>query len=168
MFKEFTDGAKHAVMQAQTEAQARSDDHVGGEHLLLGVMRAGTGLAADLLGGVAVTPEAGRRAVEELYGPPPAVPPGESPAATGIDPDRVDAGLTESFGEAATAPEPTPFDDAAKAALVAAVGAAGEGRIGTEHVLLGLLDDPGGRAVKVLEHLGVDAGALAERARGGA
>ena len=109
-----------------------------------------------------VTLEAGRRAVEELYGPPPTVAPGEALAAIGIDLDRVNARLTESFGEAATAPKPTPFDDAAKAALVAAVTAAGDGSIGTEHVLLGLLGDGDGRAVELLRHLGVDVAALAE------
>jgi len=144
MFKEFTQGARAAVLQAQTEARARSDEHVGGEHLLLGVLRDGTGVAVDLLGGAGVTPERGRQAVDELYGPPPAVP----------------------SGEAAAAPTPKPLDDAAKAALVASASAAGDGPIGTEHVLLGLLDDGDGRAVEVLQHLGVDVAALAERARG--
>jgi len=141
MFKKFTEGARVAVMQAQTEARARSAEHVGGEHLLLGVLRHGTGVAADLLGDAEVTPERGRQAVDELYGPPPAVPP----------------------GDAATVPKPS--DDAAKAAFVASVSAAGDGPIGTEHLLLGLLDDGDGRAVEVLQHLGVDVAALAERAR---
>jgi ATP-dependent Clp protease ATP-binding subunit ClpC len=143
VFKKFTEGARVAVMRAQAEARARSDERVGGEHLLLGVLRDGTGVAADLLGDAGVTPERGRRAIDELYGPPPAAPPGEP----------------------VTAPPPMPFDDAAKAALVASVPAAGEGLIGTEHVLLGLLDDGDGRAVRVLQHLGVDVAALAELAR---
>jgi ATP-dependent Clp protease ATP-binding subunit ClpC len=143
MFKEFTEGAQVAVRQAQTEARARSDERVGGEHLLLGLLQDGTGVAADLLGDAEVTPERGRQAVDELYGPPPAAPP----------------------GEAVTAPQRMPFGDAAKAALMASVPAAGDGPIGTEHVLLGLLDDGDGRAVEVLRHLGVDVAALAERTR---
>jgi ATP-dependent Clp protease ATP-binding subunit ClpA len=166
MFEQFTDGARSAVMQAQAEATARSDDRLGGEHLLLGLLGEGTGVAADLLAEAGVTTDGARRAVEELYGPPPAVTPADALAAIGIDLDRVDAKLTESFGPAATAPKPTPFDDAAKAALMAAVTAA-EGRpIGTEHVLLGLLGETDGRATKLLEHLGVDAAALTERTRG--
>jgi ATP-dependent Clp protease ATP-binding subunit ClpC len=143
MFKEFTEGARVAVRQAQIEAQTRSDKRMGVEHLLLGLLQDGTGVAADLLGDAEVTPERGRQAVEELYGPPPAVPPGD--AVT--DPRRMTAG------------------DAARAALMASVSAAGDGPIGTEHLLLALLDDGDGRAVEVLRHLGVDVAALAERTR---
>jgi ATP-dependent Clp protease ATP-binding subunit ClpA len=166
MFEHFTDGARSAVMQAQAEALARSDEHLGGEHLLLGLLADGTGVAADLLAEAAVTADGARRAVEELYGPPPAVTPADALAAIGIDLDRVDAKLTESFGPAATEPKPTPFDEAAKEALMAAVAAADGRPIGTEHVLLGLLGEGEGRATKVLEHLAVDVPALTERTRG--
>ena len=166
MFDHFTEGAREAIMQAQAEAVARSDEHIGGEHLLLGVLHEGTGVAADLLGDAGVTADAARRAVGELHGPPPAVEPAAALAAIGIDLERVDARLTEAFGPAATAPKPTPFDDAGKEALMAAVTAADGRPIGTEHVLLGLLGAPGAAATKLLEHLGVDVGALTERARG--
>ena len=166
MFEHFTDGARTAILQAQTEAQARSDAHVGAEHLVLGVLQDGTGVAASILAEASVTPEAARRALDQLYGPPPTVPPGEALAAIGIDLDRVNARLTETFGEAALAPKPTPFDEDAKQALMAAVTAAGGRQIGTEHVLAGVLGIGEGRAVKLLEHLGVDVAALADRTRG--
>jgi ATP-dependent Clp protease ATP-binding subunit ClpA len=166
MFDQFTEGARRAVMQAQAEAGARSDEHIGGEHLLLGVLQPGTGIAADVLTERGVTPDAVRAAGDELYGPPPAMSQGEALAGIGIDLDEVDARLTDSFGEQATAPKPIPFDDAAKAALMSAVRLAGGTEIGTEHVLLGLLDGDEGRAPKLLEHLGVQVAALAERLRG--
>ena len=165
MFDRFTEGARTAVMQAQSEAAARSDGELGGEHLLLGVLQPGTGVAADILAETRVTPDAARAAVSELYGPPPSMAPGEALASIGIDLDAVNARLTESFGEQATAPKPIPFDDDAKTALMAAVQLAGGSPIGTEHVLLGLLQATGGRAPKLLEHLGVDVAALGERVR---
>jgi ATP-dependent Clp protease ATP-binding subunit ClpA len=165
MFELFTDEARTALVEAQAEAHERSDTALGCEHVLLGLLRQGTGLAARILAEFAVTTDAARAAVDELYGPPPAVPPGEALAAIGIDLERVNARLTETFGAAATAPAPTPYDAEARDALAAALDEAGGRDVGTEHVLAGVLGRSDGRAVKLLEHLGVDVAALATRVR---
>jgi ATP-dependent Clp protease ATP-binding subunit ClpA len=165
MFELFTDDARAALVEAQAEAHERADTALGCEHLLLGLLRQDSGLAARILGESSVTAGAVRAAVDELYGPPPAVPPGEALAAIGIDLDAVNARLTETFGAAATAPAPTPYDAEARDALVAALDEAGGRDVGTEHVLSGALGRSDGRAVKLLEHLGVDVAALGARVR---
>ena len=58
MFEHFTEGARAALMQAHAEARARSDGHVGVEHLLVGMLPDGTGVAASILAEASVTPEA--------------------------------------------------------------------------------------------------------------
>jgi ATP-dependent Clp protease ATP-binding subunit ClpA len=165
MFELFTDEARTAILEAQAEAHERADTALGCEHLLLGLLREGHALAARILGEWSVTTDAVRAAVGELYGPPPAVPPGEALASIGIDLDAVNARLTETFGAAATAPAPTPYDAEARDALVAALDEAGGRDVGTEHVLSGVLGRSDGRAVKLLEHLGVDVAALGARVR---
>jgi ATP-dependent Clp protease ATP-binding subunit ClpA len=165
MFDLFTDEARTAVVEAQAEATDRSDTVVGCEHLLLGLLREGSGPAARILAERSVTLEAGRAGVDDLYGPPPTIPAAEALATIGIDLDRVNARLVETFGAEVTAPQPTPYDAEAKLALMAALTAAGGRDVGTEHVLAGVLGQSDGRAVKLLEHLGVDVAALATRAR---
>jgi ATP-dependent Clp protease ATP-binding subunit ClpC len=163
MFEHFTEGARAALMQAHAEAQARSDGHVGVEHLLVGMLPDGTGVAASILAEASVTPDAARAALDDLFGPPPTVPPADALAAIGIDLDRVNTRLTETFGDEALAPKPIPYDEDAQQALMAAVAAAEGRQIGTQHVLAGVLGRTDGRAVKLLEHLGVDPAALAGR-----
>jgi len=165
MFELFTDEARTAILEAQAEATARSDTALGCEHLLVGLLREGSGLGARILGEWSVTTDAARAAVDDLYGPPPAVPPGEALASIGIDLEQVNTRLTESFGAAATAPAPTPYDAEAREALTTALDEAGGRDVGTEHVLSGVLGRSDGRAVKLLEHLGVDVAALAARVR---
>jgi ATP-dependent Clp protease ATP-binding subunit ClpA len=164
MFDLFTDPARTALLEAQAEATARSDTALGADLLLVGLLREG-GLAAGILAEHGVTLEGARAAVDELFGPPPAVEPGAALASIGIDLDRVNARLTERFGDAATAPAPTPFDAEARDALMAAVEEAGGRDIGPEHVLAGILRPGDGRAAKLLRHLDADTGALATRVR---
>ena len=165
MFDLFTDAARTALMEGQSEAIERGDEQMGTEHLLLGLLRGGTGRAAAVLGEHGVTLGATRAALDELVGPPPSSADAASALATiGVDLDEVQGQLTETFGEAASAPVPVPYDDAAKAAIEAGVAAAGENptSVDTGHELLGILAVADGTAAEVIAHLGVDPAVLAD------
>jgi hypothetical protein len=142
-FSRFTPRARNAVVTAQNEARARHDQQIRIEHLVLGLLAEPEGLAA--------------RAV----------------VAQGVPLDRVREVATAVLGPAGTgeSPELVPFDDRTRAALEATFREAlrlGHNYIGTEHVLLALLDADEGTGV--LAGLGVDraraeefvAGALAD------
>ncbi len=128
-FSRFTPRARNAVVSAQNEARARHDQEIRIEHLVLGLLAEPEGLAA--------------RAV----------------VAQGVPLDRVREVATAVLGPAGTgeSPELVPFDDRTRAALEATFREAlrlGHNYIGTEHVLLALLDADEGTGV--LAGLGVD------------
>ncbi|SES83149.1 Clp protease N-terminal domain-containing protein [Geodermatophilus poikilotrophus] len=128
-FSRFTPRARNAVVAAQNEARARRDQQIRIEHLVLGLLAEPEGLAA--------------RAV----------------VAQGVPLDRVREVATAVLGPAGTgeSPELVPFDDRTRAALEATFREAlrlGHNYIGTEHVLLALLDADEGTGV--LAGLGVD------------
>src|SRR3712207_4767930 len=128
-FSRFTPRARNAVVTAQNEARARHDQQIRIEHLVLGLLAEPEGLAA--------------RAV----------------VAQGVPLDRVREVATAALGPAGTgeSPELVPFDDRTRAALEATFREAlrlGRNYIGTEHLLLALLDADEGTGV--LAGLGVD------------
>ena len=170
IFELFTAPAKTSIIEAQAEAQDRADTYVGSEHLLAGLLREGTGLAAVLLAEHSVTLDAVRAAIDGLVGPRPApVPAQQALASIGIDLGQVQARLEATFGPDALAPPPTPFDSSAKECLMAAVAEAGamhQRYVDTEHELLGLLQVTDGLAAKILQQLGVDGAALGGQVRG--
>ena len=168
MFERFTDPARRIVVLAQEEARERADDHIGSEHLLLGLCRAGDTRGAALLAArgvtLAVVEEDLRRAG------PPDLPDREALAGVGIDLDEVRARVEEAFGPGAL--ENTraaggrrrrlwghiPFDRGAKKVLELALREAvrrGDRAIGSEHVLLGMLHRETGRAAPLLHARGV-------------
>jgi ATP-dependent Clp protease ATP-binding subunit ClpA len=111
-FERFTERARQVVVLAQDEARALGHGHIGTEHLFLGLIREGEGLAARVLATLDVTLEAARARVEELDGR------GESPPTGQI-----------------------PFTPNAKKSLELALRQALSFRhnyIGTEHILLGV------------------------------
>jgi ATP-dependent Clp protease ATP-binding subunit ClpA len=170
MFEIFTEQARNAVLEAQAETLERGDQQLGCEHLLLGLLREGGGLAAVVLAERSITVEATRGAIDRLIGPGPSdVPPDQALATIGIDLGQVRARLEATFGPDALAAPPPPFTPLAKEALQLAVAEAsrlGQDRVGTEHELLGLAQVTEGLAAKALEHLGVDLPALVEDLRG--
>ncbi len=128
-FSRFTPRARNVVVTAQNEARARHDQQIRIEHLVLGLLAEPEGLAA--------------RAI----------------VAQGVSLDRVREVATATLGPAGTgeSPELVPFDDRARAVLEATFREAlrlGHNYIGTEHVLLALLDADEGTGV--LTDLGVD------------
>jgi ATP-dependent Clp protease ATP-binding subunit ClpC len=143
MFERFTDRARTVVVLAQQAALDAGHDVLGRDHLLAGLHREGTGVAAVVL--------------REARAPEPAIEPRTvddetALAALGIDLAEVRAKLDERFG--ATAAQPmVPFDEEAKAVLQRALQESyelGHDYVGTEHLLLALDDDETYRA-RVLE-----------------
>lgn len=129
MMERFTARAKRVLTLAQQEAMNLKHDYIGTEHLLLALTVDGASLAAQLLAAMGVKEESLRAKVAELS------PPKEQGAK-----------------EIAVAPR------AKKAIELAVEEAADMGRdyVGTEHILLGLIDEGEGRAAQALESLGLD------------
>jgi ATP-dependent Clp protease ATP-binding subunit ClpA len=128
VFERFTDRARRVVVLAQEEARLLNHDDIGTEHLLLGLIHEGEGVAAKALESLGISLEAVRAQVEEIIGQ------GQS-APTGH----------------------IPFTPRAKKVLELSLREAlelGHNYIGTEHILLGLLREGEGVAAQVLVNLG--------------
>jgi ATP-dependent Clp protease ATP-binding subunit ClpA len=130
MFERFTDRARRVVVLAQEEARLLNHNYIGTEHLLLGLIHEGQGVAASSLESLGISLEAVRAQVEEIIGQ------GQS-APTGH----------------------IPFTPRAKKVLELSLREAkqlGHNYIGTEHILLGLVREGEGVAAQVLVKLGAD------------
>jgi ATP-dependent Clp protease ATP-binding subunit ClpA len=136
MFERFTDRARRVVVLAQEEARLLNHNYVGTEHLLLGLIHEGQGVAARALELLGIRLEAVRAQIEEIVGRGQMAPTGH-----------------------------IPFTPRAKKVLELSLREAkqlGHNYIGTEHILLGLLREGEGVAAHVLVKLGADL----SRARG--
>jgi ATP-dependent Clp protease ATP-binding subunit ClpA len=130
MFERLTDRARRVVVLAQEEARMLNHDHIGTEHILLGLIHEGQGVAAKALESLGISLEAVRQQVEETIGRGQQAPPGH-----------------------------IPFTPRAKKVLALARREAlqlGHSFIGTEHLLLGLIREGEGVAAQVLVGLGAD------------
>lgn len=130
MFEKFTDGARRVIVLAQEEARTLSHAYIGTEHLLLGLIREGDGVAATALASLGISLDAARHQVHKIIG----------------------RGQQASSGH-------IPFTPRAKKVMqLAALEAKqlGHDDIGSEHLLLGLIREGEGVAVQVLVTLGVD------------
>jgi len=128
MFERFTERARKVVALAQEEAGRLRHDYIGTEHLLLGLVREGTGVAYQALHACGVTPEGARERVEGIVG----------------------------YGDGD--PSQKPFTPRSKKVLELALRESmqlGHDYIGTEHILLGLLAEGGGVAARVLSNLDI-------------
>ncbi len=130
MFERFTDRARRVVVLAQEEARLLNHNYIGTEHILLGLIHEGEGVAAKALESLGISLEAVRRQVEEIIGQG-----GSSPSGH------------------------IPFTPRAKKVLELSLREAlqlGHNYIGTEHILLGLIREGEGVAAQVLVKLGAD------------
>jgi len=130
MFERFTDRARRVVVLAQEEARLLNHNYIGTEHILLGLIHEGEGVAAKALESLGISLEAVRNQVEEI------------------------------IGHGGTAPSGhIPFTPRAKKVLELSLREAlqlGHNYIGTEHILLGLIREGEGVAAQVLVKLGAD------------
>jgi ATP-dependent Clp protease ATP-binding subunit ClpA len=130
MLEKFTDRARRVVVLAQDEARMLNQDSIGTEHILLGLIREGEGVAVRALESLGIGSEAVRRQVQEIIGPGQQAPSGD-----------------------------IPFTPGAKKALELSMREArrlGCHQISTGHILLGLISEGEGIAAQVLVKAGAD------------
>ena len=130
MFERFTDRARRVVVLAQEEARMLNHNYIGTEHILLGLIHEGKGIAAKSLESLGISLASVRTQVEELIG-------------------RGSSGPTGHI----------PFTPRAKKVLELSLREAlqlGHNYIGTEHILLGVIREGEGVAAQVLVKLGAD------------
>ncbi len=163
MFERFTHGARDVVVRAQDEAAALGHDHIGTEHLLLG-LAAGEDIAAGVLASLGVERAALRAAVAAL---PHDGLDADALASIGIDLEAVRRSVEESFGPGALSGRRgcrrgrrggyAPLTPRAKRALELALREAlvlGDRQIGPEHLLLGLAAGADSGAAATLRRCG--------------
>ncbi len=139
MFERFTDRSRRVLVYAQDEARDLNHDFIGTEHLLLGLVREGEGIAAKTLRATGVTDIAVREKIQEL------------------------------IGRGDSSPGSPPFTERAKKVLELSLREAlqlGHSYIGTEHLLLGLVREGGGVAVQILRDLDIELTQLREQVMG--
>ncbi len=130
MFERFTDRARRVVVLAQEEARLLNHNYIGTEHILLGLIHEGEGVAAKALEGLGISLEGVRSQVVEIIGQGSQAPSGH-----------------------------IPFTPRAKKVLELSLREAlqlGHNYIGTEHILLGLIREGEGVAAQVLQKLGAE------------
>ncbi len=130
MFERFTDRARRVVVLAQEEARMLNHNYIGTEHILLGLIHEGEGVAAKALESMNISLQAVREQVQDIIG----------------------RGQTAPSGH-------IPFTPRAKKVLELSLREAlqlGHNYIGTEHILLGLIREGEGVAAQVLQKLGAD------------
>ncbi|MBO1766063.1 MULTISPECIES: ATP-dependent Clp protease ATP-binding subunit [Allobranchiibius] len=130
MFERFTDRARRVVVLAQEEARMLNHNYIGTEHILLGLIHEGEGVAAKALESLGISLEAVREQVQEIIGP-----------------------------SQQTQPGHIPFTPRAKKVLELSLREGlqlGHSYIGTEHILLGLIREGEGVAAQVLVKMGAD------------
>src|SRR6187431_2238710 len=130
MFERFTDRARRVVVLAQEEARMLSHNYIGTEHILLGLIHEGEGLAAKALENLDISLVAVREQVQEIIGQGQQAPTGHIPFTP-----RAKKVLEYSLREGLQL---------------------GHTYIGTEHILLGLIREGEGVAAQVLQKLGAD------------
>ncbi|MFT3860405.1 ATP-dependent Clp protease ATP-binding subunit [Micropruina sp.] len=130
MFDRFTDRARRVIVLAQDEARMLNHNYIGTEHILLGLIHEGEGVAAKALEALGISLEAVREQVEEIIGQGQQAPAGHIPFTP-----RAKKVLELSMREALQINHPY---------------------IGTEHILLGLIREGEGVAAQVLIKLGAD------------
>jgi len=158
MFNRFTDRSRKGVQAAFEEARKLGHDSVGDEDLLLGILSTAAGIAAEALSSLGVTLEATREASEEMFS--------SALSSIGISLDEIRRGAGDVFEMRLPANRRLPLSPRAKNALVGArkeMRMLGDSYLGTEHVLLGILGNEDGTAVRILAGMGVSPEALEDR-----
>ena len=158
MFARFTDRSRGCVEAAFEEARMLGHDSLGDEDLLLGILRADGGTAAEALSSLGVTLEGVREESEEMLS--------EALSFIGISLEDVRLEAGEALDMSIPEGRKIPYSPRAKNALVGArkeMRRLGDDHFGPEHVLLGILSNEDGTAVRMLARLGVSADVLEER-----
>src|SRR5690606_1421428 len=130
LFERFTDRARRVVVLAQEEARSLNHNYIGTEHILLGLLNEGEGIAAKALESLGIGLDSVRDEVVKIIGPGQQSPTGHIPFTPRAK-KVLDLGLREALR-------------------------LGHNYIGTEHILLGLIREGEGVAAQVLQQLGAE------------
>ncbi len=158
MMTRFKDGSRRSVEAAFEEARMLGHDSLGDEDLLLGILRAEEGIGAEALSSLGVTLEDAREASEEMLS--------DALSSIGISLEEVRREAGDAFDMSLPGDRRIPYGLRAKEALVGArieMRRLGDNYLGTEHVLLGILRNEDGTAVRMLAGMGVSPETLEER-----
>jgi ATP-dependent Clp protease ATP-binding subunit ClpC len=158
MFVRFTDRSRTSVEAAFEEARMLGHDSLGDEDLLLGILRVDEGIAAEALSSLGVTLEDARDECEGMLS--------DALSSIGVSLEDIRREAGEAFDMSLPDDRKIPCSPRAKNALVGArkeMRRLGDKHLGTEHVLLGILGNEDGAAVRILGRLGVSPEALEER-----
>ncbi|MDQ3589849.1 MAG: hypothetical protein M3392_06360 [Actinomycetota bacterium] len=158
MFIRFTDRSRRCVRAAFEEARELGHDSLGDEDLLLGILRADEGAGAEALASLGVTLEGAREGSEEMLS--------DALSSIGISLEDLRREAGEAFEIRLPDDRRIPFSPLAKNALVGArkeMRRLGDNYLGSEHVLLGILRNQDGTAIRILASMGVSPETLEDR-----
>ena len=150
IFNRFAREARRSVEAAQQEARMLGHDSLGDEDLLLGILRADEGIAAEALSSLGVTLEDARAESEAMFS--------GALASIGISLEEIRREAGDAFDLRIPDKRRIPFAPGAKKVLEQAVATSvrlGDKYLGAEHILLAILENDDGTAVRILARLGV-------------
>lgn len=157
-FLRFANRSRASVEASFEEARMLGHDSVGDEDLLLGILCVGEGIGAATLSSLGVTLEDAREESEEMLS--------GTLASIGISLEEIRREAGDAFEMRLPDDRKIPLSPRAKEALVRAraeMRRLGDGYLGTEHVLLGILGNEDGTALRLLGRLGVSPETLEDR-----
>ena len=160
IFNRPADRSRESVEAAFEEARMLGHDSLGAADLLLGILSTDAGVGAEVLRSLGVTLGAARAESEEMLS--------DALASIGISLEEVRREAGDAFDMGVPYGRKIPYSPRAKNALVEArreMRRLGDDHLGTEHVLLGILANGDGTAVRMLARLGVAPEALEDRLR---
>jgi ATP-dependent Clp protease ATP-binding subunit ClpC len=158
IFNRLTDRSRNCVQAAFEEARMLGHDSLGDEDLLLGILRADEGIAAEVLASLDVSLEGVREESRERLS--------DALSSIGVSFEDIRREAGDAFEMRIPDNRRIPFSPRAKKALVEArkeMRRLGDNYLGTEHILLGILRNEDGTAVRVLASMGVSPEMLEDR-----
>ncbi len=158
MFTRFRDRSRESVEAAFEEARMLGHDSLGDEDLLLGILRADEGIAAEALTSLGVTLEDARDECEMMLA--------NALTSIGISLEDIRREAGDAFDMSLPSDRKIPYSPRAKKALVRArkeMRRLGDNHLGTEHVLLGILANEDGTAVRILASMGISPETVEDR-----
>ena len=158
IFNRFTDKSRRCVDAALEEARMLGHDSLGDEDLLLGILRTDEGIGAEALSSLGVTLEEAREESEEMLS--------DALSSIGISLEEMHRETGDTFDMRLPDDRKIPLSPRAKKVLVRArkeMRELGDNYLGTEHVLLGIVCNEDGTAVRMLASMGVSPETLEDR-----
>jgi ATP-dependent Clp protease ATP-binding subunit ClpC len=158
IFNRFTDKSRRCVEAALEEARMLGHDSLGDEDLLLGILRADEGIGAEALSSLGVTLEEAREESEAMLS--------DALSSIGISLEEMRRESGDTFDLRLPEDRKIPLSPRAKKVLVRArkeMRELGDNYLGTEHVLLGIVCNEDGPAVRMLASMGVSRETLEDR-----